>query len=193
LVTGSVAASIRLKKTPLDYEDPNQRKFVLVLTSKEQRTRERLSATASVVVTVVDVNDNRPRFPQPMYTATISESSQPGTAVAAVSATDLDSGDFGTGSLRYRLSGDGADLFVIDELTGVVSVSDCPTPGVRPCLDFETKSVYYLNVQVGDEYGNGLKEVAPLQVNLADSNDNPPKFQLRKYVTKIKEGEKEFR
>ena len=50
--SGSVAASIRLKKTPLDYEDPNQRKFVLVLTSKEHRTKERLSSTASVIVSV---------------------------------------------------------------------------------------------------------------------------------------------
>ncbi|CAG0916855.1 unnamed protein product [Notodromas monacha] len=188
---GSVAASIRLMKTPLDYEDPNQRKFVLILTARENGTQQLLSSTASVIVSVIDVNDNRPVFSSSMYTATISESAVGGTTVTTVAATDSDSGDFGVQSLRYSLSGIGAELFSIDEATGTIVVAQCSSPGVEPCADFETRSNYFLHVQAADESGRGFKAFASLKIALADSNDNPPIFEKRKYEARIREGEKQ--
>ena len=32
--------------------------------------------------------------------------------------------------------------------TGVITVADCPTPGSKNCLDFETKQNYYLTYKV---------------------------------------------
>ena len=32
--------------------------------------------------------------------------------------------------------------------TGVITVADCPTPGSKNCLDFETKQTYYLTYKV---------------------------------------------
>ena len=43
-----------------------------------------------ILVTVLDINDNRPQFSQPKYTVSISENTAPGTDVITVTATDLD-------------------------------------------------------------------------------------------------------
>ena len=42
-------------------------------------------AVATVVVTVLDQNDNRPKFTQALYTGSIMENSGPGTTVIMVS------------------------------------------------------------------------------------------------------------
>lgn len=47
-------------------------------------------ATASVVITVQDINDNDPVFNPKNYDAVVSESDPPGTPVANVVATDSD-------------------------------------------------------------------------------------------------------
>jgi hypothetical protein len=36
----------------------------------------------------------------------------------------------------------------VNNKTGVITVADCPTPGSRTCLDFETKQHYYLTYKV---------------------------------------------
>lgn len=48
------------------------------------------SATASVVVTIQDVNDNEPTFNPKQYDVVISEDSPPGTPLTTVTATDPD-------------------------------------------------------------------------------------------------------
>lgn len=48
------------------------------------------SATASVVVTIQDVNDNEPTFNPKEYEVVISEDSSPGTPLTTVVATDPD-------------------------------------------------------------------------------------------------------
>jgi cadherin EGF LAG seven-pass G-type receptor 1 len=48
------------------------------------------SATANVVITVQDVNDNDPVFEPKLYEAVVSEDDPPGTPVASVTATDRD-------------------------------------------------------------------------------------------------------
>jgi len=48
------------------------------------------SASASVVITVQDVNDNDPVFEPKLYDAVVSEDDPPGTPVASVTATDRD-------------------------------------------------------------------------------------------------------
>lgn len=47
-------------------------------------------ATASVVITVQDVNDNDPVFNPKLYETVVTEDSPPGTPVTSVTATDAD-------------------------------------------------------------------------------------------------------
>ena len=87
-----------------------------------------------VTVTVLDVNDEPPRFTQSQYNVTLSEdapvSSRP---ILTVHATDLDSGL--AGRIKYSITaGDGTDKFHVDADTGALSV-------VAP-LDYESKISY---------------------------------------------------
>ncbi len=84
----------------MDYENPNERKFLLLVTATETNTRERLSSTATVTVQVQDLNDNSPQFDRDSYTALVSESAAPGDEVAVITAKDRDGGDFGTRGIR---------------------------------------------------------------------------------------------
>lgn len=60
--------------------------------------------TASVVVTVYDVNDNAPVFSPTDFFRNISESDAVGTSVVKVTATDKDSGNNGKFSYVEFLS-----------------------------------------------------------------------------------------
>lgn len=51
-----------------------------------------LSSDTLLLLDVVDVNDCYPQFSQEVYEATVSESTEPGTVVTRVTATDLDKG-----------------------------------------------------------------------------------------------------
>jgi hypothetical protein len=81
--------------------------------AQETQTERRLSSTATVAVTVEDANDNAPVFAQDAYEARVAEAAGPGTLVAAVTASDRDSGVFGDNGLVYSLLGDGADRLAL--------------------------------------------------------------------------------
>ena len=70
----------------LDFENPNERKFLLVVVATEEKTKRRLSSSATITVEVEDLNDNSPVFDLDSYTQTISENSVPGNYLAATVA-----------------------------------------------------------------------------------------------------------
>lgn len=125
LVTGFSQVHIRVANGSLDYENPNQRKFIVLVIAEETDTNPKLSSTATITVSVLDVNDNKPMFEQESYSASVSESALPGQYITTITAKDMDSGNFGDAGLRYSLSGNGAELFHVNEKTGVVTLADC--------------------------------------------------------------------
>uniref|UniRef100_A0A182Y7D4 Cadherin domain-containing protein n=1 Tax=Anopheles stephensi TaxID=30069 RepID=A0A182Y7D4_ANOST len=130
LVTGSSQISIRVANGTLDYENPNQRKFIVLLIAEETRTNPKLSSTATLTVSITDANDNRPIFEQDSYSTTVSETAHPGHLITTITAKDLDSGLYGDQGIRYSLSGTGSELFSVDAITGAISVADCPVLSV---------------------------------------------------------------
>ncbi|CRK91477.1 CLUMA_CG005143, isoform A [Clunio marinus] len=126
LVTGTSQVSIRVANGSLDYENVNQRKFIVLIYAEETLTNPKLSSTATLTVSITDVNDNFPQFDQESYTATVSEIASPGQFVTAITATDVDSGVFGDQGIRYMLNGTDAELFKVDPLTGTITVAECP-------------------------------------------------------------------
>nr|XP_040218321.2 cadherin-87A isoform X1 [Anopheles coluzzii]XP_049463650.1 cadherin-87A isoform X1 [Anopheles coluzzii]XP_049463651.1 cadherin-87A isoform X1 [Anopheles coluzzii]XP_049463652.1 cadherin-87A isoform X1 [Anopheles coluzzii]XP_049463653.1 cadherin-87A isoform X1 [Anopheles coluzzii]XP_049463654.1 cadherin-87A isoform X1 [Anopheles coluzzii] len=131
LVTGSSQISIRVANGTLDYENPNQRKFIVLLIAEETKTNPKLSSTATLTVAITDANDNRPTFEQDSYSTTVSETAHPGQLITTITAKDLDSGLYGDQGIRYSLSGTGSELFSVDAITGAISVADCPGSGVE--------------------------------------------------------------
>ena len=51
-----------------------------------------LTATATIFIEVMDINDNNPVFSQSTYTANVSECLDPYETIVTVSATDADFG-----------------------------------------------------------------------------------------------------
>ncbi|VVD05271.1 unnamed protein product [Leptidea sinapis] len=191
IATGSATVTLRLNST-LDYEDPNQRKFILEVIAEEVHTSPKLSSKASVTVSLTDVNDNAPVFTDQPYSASVPERSAAGHSVAVIRATDRDTGRFGTEGIVYQLSGNGAELFHMDNRSGVITVAECSTPGTEPCLDYETRKDYFLQYKATDDDGAGQMTVVSLHVSVLDSNDNAPVFSTRVYKASIDEDATKF-
>ncbi|KAK9728307.1 Cadherin domain [Popillia japonica] len=192
MASGSADVTIRITNSSLDYENPNQRQFIILVVAKELHTDLLLSSTATVKVTVTDANDNSPTFDQEGYTATVSEMASPGTLVTTIVAKDRDSGKFGENGLIYQLAGNGAEKFVVNNRTGAITVAECDTPGREPCLDYEIKADYMLQFKASDDDGKGQTTLVPLKISLIDSNDNPPTFSQPVYRVFVDEGAVKF-
>lgn len=126
-VIGSSQVSIRVANGTLDYENPNQRKFIVLVIAEETLTSPKLSSTATLTVQITDSNDNRPIFDQESYTASVSETAHAGQLITTITAKDMDSGHFGEAGIRYELSGTGSHLFHADSITGAITVEKCPS------------------------------------------------------------------
>lgn len=73
-------------------------------------------------VNVLDANDNLPKFDQSTYAYSIPENLQPGTNIANLTATDIDSGI--NSEITYSLQGFGMDKFGSDpEFGGIYLTS----------------------------------------------------------------------
>ena len=162
------------------------------MVARESDTKERRSSTATVQVTVRDENDNPPVFEQERYTVSVDEDAANDTRVATVTATDRDSGAYGEAEFRYQLIGDHVDKFIIDHETAAIRTAPCATPGRSPCLDYETRSTYFLTLKVGDDQGRGNNAMVPLRIDLVDSNDNPPRFEQPLFRVSVDEGASKF-
>ncbi|XP_075923658.1 protocadherin Fat 1-like isoform X2 [Petromyzon marinus] len=156
-------------RRPLDRE--RQDTFLLNVTA----TDGAFSSSAVVEVRVQDVNDNRPRCQQAVYTVTVPEDVAAGRALLLVHASDADSGE--NARLRYSLHGAGAERFRIDPDTGELR-------SLAP-LDREETAAYSLTARATD--GGGLFCQASVLVRLEDVNDNAPAFTTPLYSVSVYE------
>lgn len=70
------------------------------------------SSTATVNVVVLDVNDNFPKFVDPLLTISVADSTPPYTTIGSFLVLDEDAGD--NGKVIYQLAGVDAQRFSID-------------------------------------------------------------------------------
>lgn len=157
----SKSGTIRIKRR-LDYE--KQQVHTLTVEASYSGPPV-LTSTASVVIDVIDYNDNTPVFSEREYSSTVEENSNPGTFVLQVFATDKDSND--NSKIQYSiLSGNEEGRFVINEGTGILSVAES--------IDRETASEYTLLVRARDG-GNPFRQSETMaRITVTDVNDNPP-------------------
>ncbi|XP_070490349.1 cadherin-87A isoform X2 [Chironomus tepperi] len=157
-VIGTSQISIRVANGSLDYENVNQRKFIVLIVAEETLTNPKLSSTATLTVSLTDVNDNFPHFEQDTYTATVSETAPAGQLITIITASDMDSGVFGDQGIRYSiLNGTGAELFNVDPLTGTITVADCPVDDgngrKKRQLEYHSQHIKKVNITHPGEYG----------------------------------------
>ncbi|XP_037297103.1 fat-like cadherin-related tumor suppressor homolog isoform X2 [Manduca sexta] len=162
-------------RAALDRETQAEHRLVVVATDAGRPPR---SATATLRLTVADVNDNPPEFEFHQYRATVPEIDAPGTEVLRVRATSRDAGV--NADVYYSIiAGDDRDDFALDRATGALSVA-------RP-LDYERRKEYLLTVQAIDGGSPPLSDRATVNVTITDSNDNAPNFGQASYVARVRE------
>jgi len=146
-----------------------------------------------VVIEVLDVNDNPPKFgPSHHSLLTISESASIGSTFLLPSATDPDSPR--NGVRRYELhpartkknaNGD-IDKFglrVTPKLDGFLDVRLL----LRQKLDRETVDEYQLTLVVYDGGEPSLSDSINVTIRVLDANDNEPMFGMSVYEVRVPE------
>lgn len=112
----------------------------------------------------------------PLFALLIPSVRFPGSIVAAILASDSDSGT--NGEITYTLEEDDKDsTFLLNPVTGVFNVT-------QP-LDYETQQYYILTAWAVD--GGGQASSVRVYFNVLDVNDNWPVFNATAYSTSISE------
>ena len=156
-------------RTLLDRETTEVYTLIVEATDQAIPQTARRSASASVVVKVLDDNDNYPQFTERTYTVNVNEdvSWTENPVVAHIKAIDSDQGN--NAAIRYAIiGGNTQSQFSIDSLTGDVSL-------VKP-LDYETLRSYRLVIRAQDGGSPARSNTTQLLINVKDVNDNAPRF-----------------
>ncbi|MFT7810469.1 cadherin-11-like [Arapaima gigas] len=147
-----------------------------------------LSGTTEVKIILTDVNDNPPKFPQSVYTMSVSEDKAPGEEVGRLKARDPDIGE--NSLITYRLiEGEGMGIFEIitdlERQEGILRL--------KKALDFEAKRTYTLRVEAFNEHVDPrfltwgpFKDTATVKIMVEDE-DEPPTFTSPMYSFEVEE------
>ncbi|XP_038198152.1 cadherin-23 isoform X3 [Arvicola amphibius] len=166
-------ADIRIRVAiPLDYETVDRYDFDLFA---NESVPDHVGY-AKVKITLINENDNRPIFSQPLYNVSLYENITVGTSVLTVLATDNDVGTFG--EVNYFFSDD-PDRFSLDKDMGLIVLI--------ARLDYELIQRFTLTVIARD--GGGEETTGRVRINVLDVNDNVPTFQKDAYVGALRENE----
>uniref|UniRef100_A0A663LQZ6 Cadherin domain-containing protein n=1 Tax=Athene cunicularia TaxID=194338 RepID=A0A663LQZ6_ATHCN len=148
----------------LNYECAQILSFrALVSTSKDKNLRQ--NASTSVIVNVLDENDNSPMFVRESYFFELEENPIPWGVVGTITAVDKDSGR--NGQLSYFLLSDGK-YFKMNSNTGEIIN--------WVALDREKQAHHQLTVLVTDHGSPQLNATAAVYIAVRDRNDNEPLF-----------------
>uniref|UniRef100_A0A8C5DPU4 Si:ch73-379j16.2 n=1 Tax=Gouania willdenowi TaxID=441366 RepID=A0A8C5DPU4_GOUWI len=143
-----------------------------------------LSGTLNISITVLDMNDNPPKFSQDTYIIQIFENVSVGTIIAQLSAVDPDEGT--NGEIKYSLSKTLArkvyDKFELDSLNGKITLKEP--------LDYEDSDMYRLDVQASDKGSPPLTSRCRVIVKIKDINDNAPEIEVTSLSKTVPEDSK---
>ncbi|XP_078056149.1 cadherin-20-like [Mustelus asterias] len=147
-----------------------------------------LSGTTTVNITLTDVNDNPPRFPQKLYQMTVMESAMVGSVIGRIHAQDADEGL--NAELSYSLiDGDGMSVFDIvtdnGNQVGIIILKET--------LDFEVKDSYTLTVEGTNTHLDlrflnfgPFRDTTRVLLAVEDV-DEPPRFEVTFYQVEVYE------
>ncbi|XP_040429870.1 protocadherin gamma-A10-like [Cygnus olor] len=168
--------SIRLVKS-LDFEERNSYELEVQVDDGGG-----LSDTATVSISVTDVNDNAPELTVSSALSEISEDAPSGTVVALLHVQDRDSG--ANGEVRCSLVGD-VPFRLRSSVGSYYSVVTARE------LDREEVSEYNVTVRAADGGSPSLRSSAVLALRVLDVNDNAPVFAEARYSARLAENNAE--
>lgn len=135
--------------------------------------RPAMSSSASVSITVMDVNDNVPTFTEKTYSLKINEDAIVGTSVLTVTAVDRDVNSVVT----YQISsGNTRNRFAITSQSGGGLIT------LALPLDYKQERQYVLTLTASDGM---LYDTAQVFINVTDANTHRPVFQSANYQVRL--------
>ncbi|KAF7994935.1 hypothetical protein HCN44_004407 [Aphidius gifuensis] len=155
----------------LDREQCSRYQFTVIATDSGEPPK---SGSATVVLTVTDINDNDPKFEQKNYETVISEDDQPGTSVALVTATDPDE----DAKIHYDItSGNTRGRFTITAQNGGGLIT------IAQPLDYKQEKRFVLTITASDS--GGRTDTSLIYVNISDANNFAPMFENAPYSVSV--------
>ncbi|XP_006866236.1 PREDICTED: protocadherin alpha-C2-like isoform X2 [Chrysochloris asiatica] len=170
----SDTGDIRIYGT-LDFEENNAYEIQVNAIDKGFPS---MSGHSTVLVEVLDLNDNVPEVTITSLSLPVPEDAQLGTLIALISVSDRDSG--ANGQVTCSVTSNVPFILVSTFKNYYSLVLD----GV---LDHESMSEYFVVVTAKDSGSPPLSTTASVLVEVADVNDNAPAFGQPEYTVLVKE------
>ncbi|XP_037316680.2 protocadherin alpha-C2-like isoform X1 [Pungitius pungitius] len=152
----------------------------LILTAVDGGVPTR-TGTASILVRVLDVNDNAPSFDKDEYILDVMENSPIGSLVVKLNATDLD--ESSNSAIVYSYS-----LYTSERTQQVFNLN--PENGeirVKEMINYEDFKHYEMEIIASDMGPNSLSGQCKLSIQVTDMNDNHPEISIKSFQSPIKE------
>ncbi|XP_042547817.1 protocadherin alpha-8-like [Dipodomys spectabilis] len=162
-------------KGNLDFE---QETLYKIRVDATDRGHPPMAGHCTVLVKVLDKNDNAPQIALTSLSLPVREDAQLGTAIALISVSDSDSGH--NGQVTCSLTPD-TPFKLVSTFKNYYSLV------LDSALDRETTSDYELVVTARDGGSPPLWATASVSVEVADVNDNAPVFAQAEYTVFVKE------
>ncbi|XP_062855031.1 protocadherin alpha-8-like [Trichomycterus rosablanca] len=163
-------------KRKIDFEQKDQYEIDIQASDKAAVP---LIADKSILIQIIDLNDNAPEIKVMSFTTTVPENSKLGTTIALVSVSDLDSGL--NGKMSCSLFEDPSFRLIQSSQDNIYSIT------TSALLDREKISQYDITLLAKDAGNPSLSSQKTITVLVSDVNDNSPEFSLSPYIFYVTE------
>ncbi|XP_029918439.1 protocadherin beta-15-like [Myripristis murdjan] len=160
----------------IDFEESSR--YEIDIQASDKGTAA-LTTDKSVIINVIDVNDNAPEIEVTSFSRALPEDSKPGTTVALISVTDSDS-DL-NGKVMCFIN-QGASFTLTPSLQ-----NNMYSLVTKSSLDREQQSHYDVTIVAKDAGEPSLSSEKTISIFVSDVNDNCPEFLLNPYSFYITE------
>ncbi|XP_030055294.1 protocadherin-9 [Microcaecilia unicolor] len=144
------------------FDREEQERFIFTVTARDNGTPP-LQSQAAVIVTVLDENDNSPKFTHNHFQFFVSENLPKYSTVGVITVTDADAGE--NKAVTLSILNDNEN-FVLDPYSGVIKSN--------VSFDREQQSSYTFDVKAVDGGQPPRSSTARVTINVMDVNDNSP-------------------
>ncbi|XP_008563069.1 PREDICTED: protocadherin alpha-10-like, partial [Galeopterus variegatus] len=162
----------------LDREENSQLKLLLMAMDGG---KPEFTGSVSLLILVLDTNDNAPIFDRSVYEVKMYENQANRTLVIWLNASDADEGI--NKEMTYSFSSLVPPIirrkFQINERTGEIKVNDI--------IDFEESNIYEIHVDVTDKGNPPMVGHCTVLVEIQDENDNSPQVVVTSFSPPVKE------
>ncbi|XP_030622694.1 protocadherin 2 alpha c isoform X3 [Chanos chanos] len=168
------SGEIRVRRN-IDYEETNSYEMYI---QAMDRGPGAVAVHCKVVVEVLDVNDNPPELVLSSLSSPVREDARADTVVALISVNDRDSGQ----NKHVTL-----EIIPPDLPFKIKSFRNHYTLVTSAFLDREAVASYNVTVTANDGGTPSLSSQMIVHVEVADVNDNPPRFEQTSYTVYVPE------